>query len=135
MSETEMSWDHGVAAVWAAMDSYEPEAFVEKIERLTAELPSGDALGLFERASAHDSTGHSDVAVPLYRAALQAGLTGIRRREATISWQVHFATWANPPIQPFCFPRSFTHRRMSSMAPCVRFSRWRSSISVVSARP
>ena len=84
MSETGMSWDHRVAALWAAMDSYDPEAFVEKIERLAAELPSGDALGLFERASAHDSTGHPDVAVPLYRAALQAGLTGLRRREATI---------------------------------------------------
>jgi hypothetical protein len=79
-----MSWDHRVAARWAAMDSYEPEAFVEKVERLAAERPSGHALGLFERASAHDAIGHPDVAVPLYRAALQAGPTGLRRPEATI---------------------------------------------------
>ncbi len=73
-----------MAALWSAIDDYDPDAFVAQVELLAAELPPGSALGLFERASAHDSTGHPDVAVPLYRAALNAGLTGIRRREATI---------------------------------------------------
>jgi len=41
-------------------------------------------LGLFERASAFDSTGHPDQAVPLYQAALDAGLEGSRRRQAVI---------------------------------------------------
>jgi tetratricopeptide (TPR) repeat protein len=39
---------------------------------------------LFERAAAFDSTGHSDRAVPLYREALDRGLTGERRRRAVI---------------------------------------------------
>jgi hypothetical protein len=39
---------------------------------------------VFERAAALDSTGHSDLAVPLYRQALSLGLPGIRRRRATI---------------------------------------------------
>ena len=51
---------------------------------LTAELPPGSAIGLFERASAEDSTGHPNSAVPLYCAALTAGLSGPRRRRATI---------------------------------------------------
>ncbi|MGL4575263.1 MAG: tetratricopeptide repeat protein [Burkholderiaceae bacterium] len=47
-------------------------------------MPAQDAAALFERACAQDSTGHSDRAVPLYRAALAAGLSGIRRRRAVI---------------------------------------------------
>ena len=44
----------------------------------------GDAVEMFERACELDSTGHSDRAAPLYRSALDAGLTGINRRRATI---------------------------------------------------
>ncbi|MGE5261682.1 MAG: tetratricopeptide repeat protein [Actinomycetota bacterium] len=84
MSESQASWENRVAALWGAIDDYDPEVFVGHVEALAAELPPGSALGLFERASAHDSAGHPDVAVPLYRAALSAGLAGIRRREATI---------------------------------------------------
>jgi hypothetical protein len=84
MSESQASWENRVAALWGAIDDYDPEVFVAQVELLAAELPPGSAIGLFERASAHDSTGHPDVAVPLYRAALSAGLAGIRRREATI---------------------------------------------------
>lgn len=73
-----------MVALWNAIDDYDPEAFVAEVELLAAELPPGSALGLFERASAQDSTGHPDVAVPLYRAALNAGLAGMRRREAII---------------------------------------------------
>nr|WP_246324649.1 tetratricopeptide repeat protein [Petropleomorpha daqingensis] len=51
---------------------------------MTAELPDDDAAGAFERAAARDSTGHSDLAVPLYRQALERGLTGERRRRAVI---------------------------------------------------
>ena len=54
------------------------------IERLVAELPSGSAVGVFERACSLDSTGHSDLAVPVYREALDLGLTGERRRRAVI---------------------------------------------------
>jgi hypothetical protein len=84
MSSTDASWESRLAALWGAIDRYEPPAFVEEIDLLVAELPSGSAIGLFERASAQDSTGHPDLAVPLYRAALKAGLSGLRRRRATI---------------------------------------------------
>src|SRR5215475_11786871 len=78
------SWEGRLAALWGAIDRYEPQAFVAQIELLVTELPPGSAIGLFERASAQDSTGHPDLAVPLYRASLKAGLSGLRRRRATI---------------------------------------------------
>lgn len=73
-----------MAALWASIDRFTPEAFIREVEALAAELPSGSAVALFERASAQDSTGHPDVAVPLYRAALAAGLHVERRRRANI---------------------------------------------------
>ena len=84
MNSPDKSWENRLDALWSAIDRYEPQVFVEQIELLAAELPSGSAVGSFERASAQDSTGHSDLAVPLYRSALRAGLSGSRRRRATI---------------------------------------------------
>jgi tetratricopeptide (TPR) repeat protein len=77
-------WEQRMAQAWGAIDDMPPEAFVDHIERLAAELPPQHAAGLFERACAQDSTGHPDRAVALYRAALTQGLTGLRRRRATI---------------------------------------------------
>jgi len=54
------------------------------MEELAAELPADSAVALFERAASLDSTGHSDLAVPLYRQALALGLQGERRRRAVI---------------------------------------------------
>jgi uncharacterized glyoxalase superfamily protein PhnB len=82
--DTREPWEDRMAALWASIDALEPGAFVHEVQALAAELPSGSAVALFERASAHDSTGHPDLAVPLYRAALAAGLTGVRRRRAVI---------------------------------------------------
>jgi tetratricopeptide (TPR) repeat protein len=77
-------WEQRSSALWAAIDDFEPEAFRARIDELTAELPPQSAIALFERACANDSTGRADHAVPLYRQALAAGLTGERRRRAVI---------------------------------------------------
>lgn len=77
-------WERRVADAWAAIDEHEPEDFRALIEKLATELPEGSGVAAFERACAFDSTGHSDRAVPLYREALEAGLTGERRRRAVI---------------------------------------------------
>jgi tetratricopeptide (TPR) repeat protein len=84
MSNSEAPLESRLSALWSAIDRYEPETFVAQIELLVAELPPGSAIAYFERASAHDSTGHPDLAVALYRAALEAGLSELRRRRATI---------------------------------------------------
>ncbi len=54
------------------------------MEKLVAELPADSAVGVFERAASLDSTGHSDLAAPLDRQALDLGLHDERRRRAVI---------------------------------------------------
>jgi len=86
MSETRSNpeWEQRVSDLWASIDDYCEEEFLTRMEQLVAELPVDSAEALFERASSLDSTGHSDLAVPLYRQALELGLHGDRRRRAVI---------------------------------------------------
>jgi tetratricopeptide (TPR) repeat protein len=77
-------WEERLAVVWATLDQRPDDEFVAAVDALAGELPEDDGRGLFERAAARDSTGRSDLAVPLYRQALGRGLTGERRRRAVI---------------------------------------------------
>src|SRR5256885_45495 len=77
-------WERRCAELWAAFDVLPGDAFLSNMESLVADRPPGDPVGLFELASANDSTGHEDRAAPLYRQALAAGLSGQRRRRAVI---------------------------------------------------
>jgi Flp pilus assembly protein TadD len=79
-----VDWEQRVADAWASIDDHDEAEFRALIEKLAAELPEGSGIADFERACAFDSTGHSDRAVPLYRQALELGLTGERRRRAVI---------------------------------------------------
>jgi Flp pilus assembly protein TadD len=81
---TSSDWERRVADLWATFDDHDEREFVELVAALAAELPADNAAALFERACSLDSTGHSDLAVPLYRQALDIGLVGIRRRRAVI---------------------------------------------------
>ncbi len=80
------AWEERVAEAWESIDDYEGREaeFRGLIDGLAGELPDGDPNAWFERACAWDSTGHSDRAVPLYRWALDHGLSGYRRRRAVI---------------------------------------------------
>jgi tetratricopeptide (TPR) repeat protein len=84
MTDVTPDWEARVAEVFTAIDSYDEGELVARIDALVSELAPGSAIGLFERGAACDSTGHPDRAVPLYRAALDAGLVGERRRRAVI---------------------------------------------------
>jgi tetratricopeptide (TPR) repeat protein len=84
MKRVDEGWETRMAGLWSSIDRYEPRDFVIRVDQLVSELPAGSAIALFERGAAQDSTGHSDLAVPLYREALAAGLTGLRRRRAVI---------------------------------------------------
>jgi tetratricopeptide (TPR) repeat protein len=84
MNEVPSDWEERVAVAWAALDHSEPQDFRAKIDALASERPDGDPIAAFERACSFDSTGFSDNAAPLYREALSSGLTGVRRRRATI---------------------------------------------------
>jgi Tetratrico peptide repeat len=79
-----MDWEKRLAELWASIDDHSESEFLSKMEQLVAELPPDNAIGIFERAGSFDSTGHSDLAVPLYRRALDLGLPGQRRRRAVI---------------------------------------------------
>jgi tetratricopeptide repeat protein len=84
VTDTNADWERRIAELWASIDDHEQQEFIARIDALAAELAPGDAVGLFERAGARDSTGHPDLAVPLYKTALDAGLSGERRRRAII---------------------------------------------------
>ena len=84
MNEVASNWEERVAVAWAALDDCEPGDFRATIDALASERPDGDPIAAFERACSFDSTGFSDKAAPLYREALSSGLTGVRRRRATI---------------------------------------------------
>jgi tetratricopeptide (TPR) repeat protein len=81
---TDPGWERRVAAAWATFDSRSDDENRALIDRLAGELPADSAVASFERAAAFDSTGRSDLAVPLYREALGRGLTPERRRRAVI---------------------------------------------------
>lgn len=84
MSSADAGWEQRIAELWAGFDHYAPDDFVAAVDVTVAGLPSGSGIGLFEQACAQDSTGHPDRAVALDKAALDAGLTGVRRRRAAI---------------------------------------------------
>lgn len=77
-------WEHSLTQLWSEIDHHERMDFLDRMQKLTSELPEGNAIALFEYGSANDSTGFPEKAEPLYRQALKTGLTGIRRRRASI---------------------------------------------------
>ncbi|MFZ6778714.1 tetratricopeptide repeat protein [Undibacterium sp. Ji83W] len=77
-------WEERLAALWAELDTLEAHTFIARIDAMAAELPPDAAIGLFERGGARDSCGFTELAIPLYKAALDNGLTGLRRRRANI---------------------------------------------------
>ena len=81
MTET---WDERVKQFWATFDDTEPKAALAAMRALVDERPEGDPDALYEWASIHDSLGFEAEAVELYRAALDGGLAGARRPQATI---------------------------------------------------
>ena len=80
----DVDWEHRLADLWTSIDDLSEQAFLTRMDVLVAELPADSAVAAFERAGSFDSTGHSDLAVPLYRQALERGLPGQRRRRAVI---------------------------------------------------
>jgi hypothetical protein len=81
---TDEAWEGRVADAWATFDERSDEENRALIDGLAAELPEGSAAASFERACVFDSTARSDLAVPLYREALERGLAPERRRRAVI---------------------------------------------------
>jgi hypothetical protein len=77
-------WGQRLALLWDSLDDRAEDDFLAEMAELVAELPEDDPIGLFEQGAAYDSTGHPDLAVGKYRAALAGGVEGLRRRRAVI---------------------------------------------------
>ena len=84
MEEPNADWERRVDEVWASGAELDEQELLTAIEDLAAELGDESPVAAFERGSSLDSTGHSDLAVPYYRRALELGLEGARRRRAVI---------------------------------------------------
>ena len=89
-------WETRLAELWASFDDLEEQDFLARMDDLVAELPDNDPIGLFERGGARDSMGQEDLAVPLYRQALELGLDGERRRQAVIQLASSLRNIGNP---------------------------------------
>lgn len=76
--------DRRLAELWASIDDRDEGDFLAAMAELVAQLPADDPVGLFELASAYDSTGDPERAVAGYRRAMDRGLAGQRRRRAVI---------------------------------------------------
>lgn len=77
-------WHERVAEFWSRADETDAERMRAELEALVAERPALDPDALFARASLHDFLGEEDAAIPLYRAALEAGLAPPLRSQAVI---------------------------------------------------
>ena len=80
----EADWGRRLALLWDSLDDRTEDDFLAGMAGLVAERPADDPIGLFEQGAAFDSTGHPDLAVDKYRAALAGGVSGLRRRRAVI---------------------------------------------------
>jgi GNAT superfamily N-acetyltransferase len=72
-------WAQRASALWSQFDDMKPDEFVARMDALASELPDSP-VALYERGGARDSVGRTDEAIPLYRAALDAGLQAERRQ-------------------------------------------------------
>ena len=80
----DISWDQRVDEYWAAADDEHPEQALGAMRALVAERGAEDPDALYEWASVHDFLGLETEAVPLYRAALDRGLSGDRAPRAVV---------------------------------------------------
>ena len=69
---------------WAKADEESETELSATLERILSEGAASPERALFERASLHDFLGDEGAAVPLYRAALDAGLAPPHRTQAII---------------------------------------------------
>lgn len=82
--EEEAFWENRIETKRSQINEMEEEAFSDCIEHLVKERGEMDSIAHFELACLKNSFGKSNLAVPLYKQALELGLEGIRRRRAVI---------------------------------------------------
>lgn len=84
MTSMAATWDERIELYWTTVDDTQPTVALGAMRSLVEERPEDDPEALYEWASVHDYLGMELEAIPLYRAALEHGLTGARRPQAII---------------------------------------------------
>ena len=74
----DQSWDDRITSLWATADDSDPDLTLATMRPLIEERPPADPAALYEWASVHDFLGREPEAIPLYRAARDAGLSADR---------------------------------------------------------
>jgi len=96
----DQNWEQRSTDLWAAFnadpESWDEEEFRARVGELADELGPDHPVAAFERACAWDSTGHSDMAIPLYRKGLELGIDGIRRRRSVIQMSSSLRNMGQP---------------------------------------
>lgn len=93
---TNEDWEVRLAHLWKRIDEMGDTEFVGAMRQLTAELPERHPVAFFELGAAYDSTGSPQEAVTLYESALDAGLSGTRRRRVRIQMASSLRHLGNP---------------------------------------
>ncbi|WP_336959599.1 tetratricopeptide repeat protein [Chryseobacterium contaminans] len=78
------NWEIQLQNIWMKLGTVSSEEFIQTIKDHVKLISDAQAISDFEMACAYDSTGYEKEAEPLYRSALDKGLTGLRRRRARI---------------------------------------------------
>ncbi|AZB08119.1 hypothetical protein EG344_04240 [Chryseobacterium sp. G0162] len=78
------NWEFQLQAIWQKLGTINNEEFIQQLKDHILLLVDSQAIADFEMACAFDSTGYEKEAEPLYRRALDLGLSGLRRRRARI---------------------------------------------------
>ncbi|WP_223247027.1 tetratricopeptide repeat protein [Microbacterium oleivorans] len=84
MTDAPGAADRRIDEVWATADEDGPDALRAAMSEALTGRPEGDPRALFERASVEDFLGQEAAAIPLYRAALAAGLEAPFETQARI---------------------------------------------------
>ena len=79
-----VDWNARIDTFWEHADDSDPAAALAAMRELIGERPTDDPDAQFEWASVHDFLGLEKQAIPLYEAALEAGLSGDRLPQALI---------------------------------------------------
>ncbi|MEZ4650999.1 MAG: tetratricopeptide repeat protein [Candidatus Eisenbacteria bacterium] len=97
-SPPEPEWETQLAALWKELGAMDGVAFREAMRKHIGALPEGHPVALFEMGAACDSTGLPEDAVKHYEAALEAGLSGIRRRRVRIQLASSLRNLGSPQL-------------------------------------